>query len=143
MHLQAYTCLVDSSARIKRKRFSGKKKITCGYEMSATPPLEKFVFNFKLFLHLLCVVYKAMPVLFFYLVVDSTKCITINILRSTGRPKITVWGNTVSCLAIMLPLGRILSVKMQYGNNSKSLKIFKNLMILKLDFLSISLHTSC
>ena len=91
--------------------------------MSATPPLEKFVFNFKLFLHLLCVVYKAMPVLFFYLVVDSTKCITINILRSTGRPKITVWGNTVSCLAIMLPLGRILSVKMQYGNNSKSLKI--------------------
>lgn len=57
-----------------------------------------------------------MPVMFFYLVVDSTKCVTLNILRSTGRPQITVYGNLVSCLAIMLPLGWFLSMDMSYGN---------------------------
>lgn len=56
-----------------------------------------------------------MPVMFFYTLVDSTKCVTINILRSTGRPQITVWGNLLSCLAIMLPLGWILSVDLSYG----------------------------
>ena len=62
-------------------------------------------------------VYSAMPVMFLYLVVDSTKCVTLNILRSTGRPQITVWGNLVSCLAIMLPLGWVLAVKMSYGKS--------------------------
>ena len=56
-----------------------------------------------------------MPVMFFYLVVDSTKCVTLNILRSTGRPQITVWGNSVSCLAVMLPMGWVLSMDMHYG----------------------------
>ena len=84
---------------------------------------ENLIFDCKLFLLFMCVVYKAMPVLFFYLVVDSTKCITINILRSTGRPNITVLGNTISCLVIMLPLGRILSIRMHYGNVSSLSKI--------------------
>lgn len=62
-------------------------------------------------------VYRAMPVMFLYVVVDSTKCVTLNILRSTGRPQITVWGNLVACLAIMLPLGWVLAVKMSYGKS--------------------------
>jgi hypothetical protein len=37
-------------------------------------------------------VYDAMPIMFFYLVVDAAKCVTLNILRSTGRPLITGQG---------------------------------------------------
>ena len=59
--------------------------------------------------------YDAMPVMFLYLVVDSTKCVTLNILRSTGRPSITVWGNSISCLLIMLPLGWQLAITYDFG----------------------------
>ena len=34
-------------------------------------------------------IYRALPVMFIYLSIDSPKCITLNILRSTGRPFIT------------------------------------------------------
>jgi Na+-driven multidrug efflux pump len=40
-------------------------------------------------------VYRTLPIMFLYLVVDSSKCITLNVLRSTGRPFITVLGNIV------------------------------------------------
>lgn len=34
-------------------------------------------------------IYDCLPIMFVYLSVDSTKCITLNVLRSTGRPSIT------------------------------------------------------
>lgn len=40
-------------------------------------------------------VYRTLPIMFLYQVVDSSKCITLNVLRSTGRPFITVLGNVV------------------------------------------------
>jgi MATE family multidrug resistance protein len=60
-------------------------------------------------------VYRTMPMMALYAVVDSTKCVTLNVLRSTGRPQITVWGNSVSCVCIMLPLGYLLAIKFKYG----------------------------
>lgn len=73
--------------------------------------------------------------MFFYLVVDSTKCVTLNILRSTGRPQITVYGNLVSCLVIMLPLGWCLSVDMSYGNTHITLLYYTAIVSLNICFL--------
>jgi MATE family multidrug resistance protein len=56
-----------------------------------------------------------MPSLAAYVVVDSMKCITINILRSIGLPKITVAVNAVACLVILLPLGELLGVRLRLG----------------------------
>jgi len=56
-----------------------------------------------------------MPIMFVYCVVDSTKCVCLNILRSTGRPSITVFGNILACLAVMLPLGFFLAVRCRLG----------------------------
>ena len=55
--------------------------------------------------------FSCMPIMFIYLFVDSTKCVTLTILRSTGRPTITVVGNTFACLVIMLPLGWWLALR--------------------------------
>ena len=43
-------------------------------------------------------IYDCLPIMLLYTTVDSTKCITLNILRSTGRPGITVLGNIVTCI---------------------------------------------
>jgi MATE family multidrug resistance protein len=56
-----------------------------------------------------------MPSMAAYLVVDSMKCITLNILRSIGLPKITVVVNSVACLVILLPLGELLGVRLRLG----------------------------
>ena len=56
-----------------------------------------------------------MPIMFLYVFVDSTKCITLNILRSTGRPTITVMGNTLVCTFILLPIGYYLAIIQKYG----------------------------
>ena len=40
-------------------------------------------------------IYQTLPIMFVYLAVDSPKCITLNVLRSTGRPLITVLGNII------------------------------------------------
>jgi Na+-driven multidrug efflux pump len=50
-----------------------------------------------------------------YITLDSTKCITLNILRSTGRPSITVAGNIIVCLVVLLPGGYYLGLQLQYG----------------------------
>eukprot|EP01035_Chromulina_nebulosa_P023397 gene23397-30322_t len=60
-------------------------------------------------------VYRTLPIMFLYLVVDSSKCITLNVLRSTGRPFITVLGNIVACIFVMLPLGWLLAVRYGLG----------------------------
>jgi len=60
-------------------------------------------------------IYTTLPILWLYMTVDSTKCITLNILRSTGRPGITVVGNVVACLCVMLPGGYWLALKLRYG----------------------------
>jgi Na+-driven multidrug efflux pump len=53
--------------------------------------------------------------MFVYTVVDSSKCIALNVLRSTGRPSITVIINTVVCLLVMLPTGYYWAVLCGYG----------------------------
>ena len=53
--------------------------------------------------------------MFLYIFVDATKCITLNILRSTGRPTITVIGNMISCLFILLPCGYIFAITWGWG----------------------------
>jgi Na+-driven multidrug efflux pump len=53
--------------------------------------------------------------MFAYTVVDATKCIALNVLRSTGRPSITVFVNTVACLCVMLPFGYYWGVYCGYG----------------------------
>lgn len=60
-------------------------------------------------------VYGTMPMMALYAIVDSTKCVTLTVLRSTGRPQITVWGNSISCVCIMLPLGYLLAIKFEFG----------------------------
>ena len=42
---------------------------------------------------------QTLPVMFLCLTVDSAKCITLNVLRSTGRPLITVAGNIFGLLS--------------------------------------------
>jgi MATE family multidrug resistance protein len=60
-------------------------------------------------------IYKSLPIMFFYLSVDSTKCIALNVLRSCGRPQVTVVGNSFVCVFVMLPLGYLLSNTYDYG----------------------------
>ena len=61
------------------------------------------------------IVYKTLPVMFFYCLTDSTKCIVLNILRCTGRPTVTVIVNMLVCAFILLPVGYTLGIKLQYG----------------------------
>lgn len=60
-------------------------------------------------------VYAKMPIMFVYITVDSMKCIALNVLRSTGRPHITMVGNIFCCAAIMLPLGWYWAITLGYG----------------------------
>lgn len=60
-------------------------------------------------------VYDKLPVMFVYITVDSMKCISLNILRSTGRPQVTAVGNILCCLCIMLPLGWYLAIDRDFG----------------------------
>lgn len=64
--------------------------------------------------NVLAAVYDFMPIMFLYTIVDATKCISLNILRSTGRPGVTAVGNIVSCVFVMLPLGYLFSIVKQY-----------------------------
>ena len=58
---------------------------------------------------------KNMIIMFVYIIVDSTKCITLNVLRSIGLPTVTVVVNSVSCLVVMLPFGVLFGIKLGYG----------------------------
>jgi Na+-driven multidrug efflux pump len=53
--------------------------------------------------------------MFVYTVVDATKCIALNVLRSTGRPSVTVIVNTVACICVMLPFGYYWGVYCKFG----------------------------
>lgn len=53
--------------------------------------------------------------MFVYTVVDSSKCIALNVLRSTGRPTITVIVNTFVCVVVMLPVGYYWGVSCGFG----------------------------
>jgi Na+-driven multidrug efflux pump len=50
-----------------------------------------------------------------YITADSSKCISLNILRSTGRPGVTVAVNTLVCLFILLPFGWLLGLFLHFG----------------------------
>lgn len=58
---------------------------------------------------------KYMPILFIYMFVDSVKCVTCNVLRSTGRPAITTYGNLFCCIFILIPSGWYLAIEKGYG----------------------------
>jgi MATE family multidrug resistance protein len=60
---------------------------------------------------------RCIAVFAFYVVVDSTKCITLVALRSTGRPGITVLGNGIACLFVMLPVGYYWAITCGYSLN--------------------------
>jgi len=57
---------------------------------------------------------KYMPIMLLYCVVDASKCITLNVLRSTGRPQITVIFNFLSCIVVLLPLGWYLAIYLDF-----------------------------
>lgn len=60
-------------------------------------------------------VHQFMPILFIYMLVDSIKCVTCNVLRSTGRPAITTYGNLFCCLFILIPVGWYLALQKGWG----------------------------
>ena len=56
-----------------------------------------------------------LPIMLLYLPVDSTKCVAVTLLRNMGRPGITVTGNIISSVFLMLPLGYFLAIHLGYG----------------------------
>lgn len=58
---------------------------------------------------------QSMAMLALYEVVDSTKCVTLNVLRSIGLPEVTVAVNCVCCVFILLPVGWLLGVRLGFG----------------------------
>ena len=56
-----------------------------------------------------------MFVMFIYSIVDATKCVTLNVLRSIGLPQVTVYVNCLTCVFILLPVGWLLGIYLQYG----------------------------
>jgi MATE family multidrug resistance protein len=55
-----------------------------------------------------------LPVVYVYILIDSCKCIALNILRSTGRPQVTAVGNFLACLFVMLPCGWLFGLHFQF-----------------------------
>jgi len=60
-------------------------------------------------------VFACMPIMTLYVATDATKCITLNVLRSSGMPSVTFFVNVGVCLCILLPLGYYLSITRGYG----------------------------
>jgi hypothetical protein len=60
-------------------------------------------------------VHRYMPILFLYMFVDSVKCVTCNVLRSTGRPTVTTSGNLFCCLFVLIPTGWYLALRRGWG----------------------------
>ena len=56
-----------------------------------------------------------LPIFALYLVGDNMMCVTVTMLRSTGRPQVTVIGNAIACFALMLPIGWLVTVHLRYG----------------------------
>jgi MATE family multidrug resistance protein len=86
-------------------------------------------------------VYSTMPVMFLYLFVDATKCVTLTILRSTGRPTVTVFGNAFACLMIMLPLGWELSQRQGQGLTGLWVAMSVAWLVMTLVYLTIVMRT--
>lgn len=60
-------------------------------------------------------VYAKLPIMFVYVTIDSMKCVSLNVLRSTGRPQITMVGNILCCVCVMLPLGWYWAITLRGG----------------------------
>lgn len=58
---------------------------------------------------------QTIPFLALYTLVDATKCITLNILRSGGLPAITVKVNALVCLTVLVPMGYYLAINQGRG----------------------------
>lgn len=86
-------------------------------------------------------VFASMPIMFLYLFVDATKCVTLTILRSTGRPTITVYGNAFACLVIMLPLGWELALRQGQGLVGLWLAMSVAWMVMTVVYLAIVMRT--
>eukprot|EP01036_Dinobryon_divergens_P051000 gene51000-68267_t len=82
-----------------------------------------------------------MPIFSIYLLVDSSKCATTIILRSTGRPATTVWGNGFACLVVMLPLGYALTIKADMGLYGEWLAMSISWLIVTVAYFTILMRT--
>eukprot|EP00455_Lapot_gusevi_P008615 TRINITY_DN13775_c0_g1_i5.p1 TRINITY_DN13775_c0_g1~~TRINITY_DN13775_c0_g1_i5.p1 ORF type:complete len:608 (+),score=67.66 TRINITY_DN13775_c0_g1_i5:112-1935(+) len=51
------------------------------------------------------------PIMWLYAFWDATKCVSMGVLRGCGRPGLTVWGNTLACLVVGLPLSLVLTFR--------------------------------
>ena len=60
-------------------------------------------------------VYAKLPIMFVYVTIDSMKCVSLNVLRSTGRPQVTMVGNILCCVCVMLPLGWYWAITLRGG----------------------------
>eukprot|EP00607_Mallomonas_marina_P008797 CAMPEP_0182418716 /NCGR_PEP_ID=MMETSP1167-20130531/3085_1 /TAXON_ID=2988 /ORGANISM="Mallomonas Sp, Strain CCMP3275" /LENGTH=522 /DNA_ID=CAMNT_0024593049 /DNA_START=341 /DNA_END=1909 /DNA_ORIENTATION=+ len=60
-------------------------------------------------------VQSTLPVFMLYIIADDTKCGSLNLLRSTGNPAVTVWGNAIICYAFMVPLAYLLAFPAKMG----------------------------
>jgi MATE family multidrug resistance protein len=56
-----------------------------------------------------------MFIMFLYSIVDATKCVTLNVIRSIGLPQVTVYVNCLACVFILLPVGWLLAIRLEYG----------------------------
>ena len=56
-----------------------------------------------------------MAAMFLYSIVDASKCVCLNILRSSGSPMVTVFFNFFACVVVLLPLGYYLGIVRHYG----------------------------
>lgn len=62
-------------------------------------------------------IYDTAPIFSIYLFVDCPKCITLNVLRSIGRPAVTVFGNIFVMGCIIFPCSYYFGIVLNYGIN--------------------------
>jgi len=82
-----------------------------------------------------------LPVMSFYLFVDSTKCITTTLLRSTGRPNITVYGNMFACFVLMLPGGYALAIYFRLGVQGMWLAMALAWLLVTVAYMTVLIRT--
>lgn len=81
------------------------------------PIMSEFVYLLACLYGMFCLFNTVMLIICagIYVAADACGCITIALLRSVGRPMITVIVNMCACVTILLPLGYYLAVVAGYG----------------------------
>ena len=83
-----------------------------------------------------------LPIFALYLFADYIKCVPVTMLRSTGRPQVTVIGNAIACFALMLPIGWLVTVHLRYGLYGEWLTMGLSWLVVALFFTGILLATN-